>query len=369
MNRMDFTSLFYDQVRSREGLLAGLESLLGTERLVLTLVPYGSDYPPAECFTSCNGNRSIEVTGEYEGLSVFRLTFHPTKGDRKDDRIEGLFFVYEHPSLSKVFFVATIEPVDFVRRALVPFMEQNRHQIYLTFVKHGTLHKLLQDLRENQNYSDLRVVRASLVSRFAAEKGEAMIPSVSWPGLGLEGAFIYAEEQNGWFRSLTFEALRNSKVLAEGTVSRNGIVKTDGEFRGMYRSLVSPICELISENLRLFSRRGRRENPQLSVRPLIIEFPRDQFSNVEENARFIGSVRKLDNASISVLHGNPYIALSVVDYADGSTFDLWVLNPRELVIVPQLKSTVLGIKRLVSCVFDNYAEGSIREFSSAEATA
>ena len=127
--------------------------------------------------------------------------------------------------------------------------------------------------------------------------------------------------------------------------------------------MVLPICETISENIRLFSKRGRREDPQLNVKPLAIEFDKDQFESVNENANFIEAMRKLDNASVSVIHGNPYVSLSIVDYYDGSTFDLWVLNPRELVIVPQMKSTILSIKRLINSVFDNYAEGTIRDFN------
>ncbi|MFC1929296.1 hypothetical protein ACFLW6_00270, partial [Chloroflexota bacterium] len=58
---------------------------------------------------------------------------------------------------------------------------------------------------------------------------------------------------------------------------------------------------LISENLRLFAKRSRRENPQLDVKPLTIEFQTEQFSGIEENVRFIDAVRKLDNASVSVI--------------------------------------------------------------------
>ena len=180
--------------------------------------------------------------------------------------------------------------------------------------------------------------------------------------MGLEGAFDYTHEQNGWFRSLTFEALRESTAFGKVTVYRNGIVRTDGEFDSVYNSLVLPICQVAHDNLELFSKRSRRENLDLNVRPLAIEFEGDQIENTEENVKFIEAIRKLGNASVSVIHGNPYISLSVVDYVDGSTFDVWVLNPREVVIIPQLKSTIAGIKRLVSCVFDNYSEGIIRDF-------
>jgi hypothetical protein len=362
MTRMDFTAMFYNQVRDRDSFLSGLSSLLGTEVHPLTIVPYASEQPPIACFKTIGGNRSIKQLAVFDGVTLFELIFYPPRTERNREPIKGRFFVCEHQFFPKVFIAFTLDPLDFVRRAFLPLIERNKFQFYLTFIKHDQLHTLLKNFREEHNFSDLRVVRASHSIRFTAEKGAATIPGVSWPRLGLEGAFEYAQEQNGWFRSLTFEALRKSTVFAEVTVYRNGIVRTDGEFDSVYRSLVLPICQVIEDNLELFSRRSRRENPDLNVRPLAVEFERDQFEDTEENAKFIEAIQKLDNASVSVMHSNPYISLSVVDYTDGSTFDVWVLNPREVVIVPQLKSTIAGIKRLVSCVFDNYGEGIVQDF-------
>jgi hypothetical protein len=362
MTRMDFTALFYNQVHDCESLLTGLDSLLSTEVHTLTIVPYASDQSPAKCFKTGDRNRGFDLLSTYEGVELFELVFHPPRAGSDPEAISGRFFVCKHPSFPEVFMVMTIESVDFVQRALLPFIERNRPQFYLTFLRHDDLGSLLKNFRMKHGFSDLRVVRASVISRFAGGVREATIPSVSWPRLGLVGAFEYAREQNGWFRSLTFELLKDSRVFAEATIHRNGIIKTDGEFRSIYNSLILPICHVIHDNVELFAKRSRRENPQLNVRPLTIEFARDQFENIEENAKFIEAMRQLNNASVSVMHGNPYISMAIVDYVDGSTFDLWVLNSSEVVIVPQLKSSIASIKRVISHVFDNYAEGIIRDF-------
>jgi hypothetical protein len=328
----------------------------------LTIVPYATEQPPTKCFETGDRNRDFALLSTYEEVTLFELIFHPPRTGDDAEPIRGRFFVCRHPSFPAVFMAMTIESVDFVQRAFLPFIERNRSQFYLTFLRHDDLGLLLRNFKMQHGFSDLRVVRASVISRFAGGTKEATIPSVSWPRLGLAGAFEYAREQNGWFRSLTFELLKDSRVFAEATIHRNGIVKTDGEFSSVYNSLILPICSVIHDNVELVARRSRRENPQLSARPLTIEFTRDQFENVEENAKFIEAMRQLNNASVSVMHGNPYISLAIVDYVDGSTFDLWVLNSSEVVIVPQLKSSIASIKRVISHVFDNYAEGVIRDF-------
>lgn len=365
MARMDFREIFYNQRYNRDTLLSGLDSVLDTELTQVTIIPYAYENNTNKYFQSYVGSRKFEVIYSNDDVTLFKLTFCPNRTDSDSTPIEGKFFTCRHPFLFNIFLIFTLEPTEFFTRALFPFFEQHKSRFYLTFLRHEYLHQLLTDFKNKRSFTNLTVIRASHVNRFEAGRNETMIPTVSWPpGLNLEAAFTYAQEQNAWFRSLSIEAFRNNQYIVEFTVHRNGVIKTNHNIRGIYENLALPICDLIDENIRLFTKRARRENPQLDVRPLAIQFSANQFKDTEENARFITAVRKMDNASVSVLHGNPYISMSVVDYSDGSTFDLWVLNSDELVIIPQLKSSVPAMKRLISCVFDNYAEGIIRDFKS-----
>jgi len=366
MAQMDFTALFYRQSYDRESLVKALDGLLRTEAHRLTMLPYASEKPPTECFRAYYGNREFSCISSEGGVNLFGLVFHSPGKDYDIPPIKGRFFVYEHPTLPDTYILLTIESQDFMRRALLPFIERSYPRIYLTLISQNRMSSLLHEFKDRCGFTDLKVVRAVLRSRFPGQKPrrETIIPSVSWPNLGLDGAFDYAHEQNGWFKSLTFEALRNSRSFAEITVSRNGITKTNGEFLRVFNDLVSPVCEIVHDNHELFRNRSRRDSVSLEVRPLTINFRRDQLADEEERAKLVEAMRLLDNASMSVVHSNPYLQLSVIDYFDGSTFDLWVLNPRELIIVPQLKGTVSSIRRLVSHVFDNYAEGYIEDFQT-----
>jgi len=362
--RMDFTALFFGASHDREHLVKDLDSLMRTEPHTLSILPYASEKSPIECFEAYDRNRKFSCIGREDGVGLFKLIFESPRIGSEPPVIEGKFFVYEHPELVNTYLVMTIESQDFVRRALLPFIERSYPRILLPIVNHQHMKLLLYGFRDNCGFTDLRVVRAVLRSRFTEQKPrtEAVIPSVSWPNLGLAGAFDFAQEQNGWFQSLTFEALRDSTEHAEITVARNGMVKADGELLKVFDNLVSGICKRAHDNHKLFRMRSRRDNPSLDVKPLTVNFGREQLADEGERDKLIEVMRLLDKTSLSVVHSNPYVQLSVIDYIDGSTFELWVLNPRELIIVPQLKGTVAGIRRLVSHVFDNYAEGSIEDF-------
>jgi hypothetical protein len=361
---MDFKALFYAQSYDRKSIVERLDGLLRTESHILNIIPFASAKPPLDCFGPFDSNRTFSCAYSQNGLTLFNLRFKSPQIRSETPVIEGKFFIYEHPTLPDTYLLISIEAHDFMRRALLPFIERSYPRIFFTFIGHKYMKLLLRQFRDNHNFTDLKVVNTVLRHRFSGQKTrrETFITSVNWHDLGLDGAFDYAQEQNGWFHSITFEALKNYSICAEITLARNGIIKTNGQFLAVFNSLVSPIVKTVHDNYELFKMRGRRDNPSLDVRPLTINFGRDQLVDKEERDRLVDTMRLLERVSLSVIHYNPYLQLSLIDYRDGSTFDLWVLNPRELIIVPQLKGTVSAIRRLVSHVFDNYAEGQVEDF-------
>lgn len=146
-------------------------------------------------------------------------------------------------------------------------------------------------------------------------------------------------------------------------MTRDGVIRCDYLYEQVFHSFVAPVCKIHHENFNLFAHRARRDNSTLAARPLVITFDEGQFDDVSENQKFIRALRLMRTASQSVLHGNPYIHVSTIDYIDGSAFDLWVVDSRELVLVPQMYASIGAIKRLVNHIFDTYAEGEVQEYT------
>jgi len=51
-----------------------------------------------------------------------------------------------------------------------------------------------------------------------------------------------------------------------------------------------------------------------------------------------------------------------VDYADGSSYDLWVTSPGAILVVPK-KSTTDSIERVCNYICDEFQEGDVQEIS------
>lgn len=66
-----------------------------------------------------------------------------------------------------------------------------------------------------------------------------------------------------------------------------------------------------------------------------------------------------------MLHSNPYFHAVMLDYRDGSTYEVLVLSDSGLTVIPQGRATVRSLQRLCSHVFAGFREGDLREASDA----
>jgi hypothetical protein len=362
---LDFAQPFYAARHDRHEIVSDIDALLSTERGALTVraIPFSSDFPPQQVLLDRNTSaRWVNLQEKYDSVELYELTC-ASRSDGKPSARSGRFFVYWNEQFPNVYVAISLEPSWFYREGLRPLLQSLHPRLVVGFIPNARLLRLVTEFRDKCGFTDLVITRASQRLRLPEEeKHKRDMSAVTWPHRSVEGAFSWVHENNGWFQSIQFEARRNSRVAAKVTVTRDGLVKTDCLFTKVFQSFVLPVCRIHFENRSLFSKRGRRENDRLAAKPLTIEFGSDQFGDVAENAKFIQAMKRLKTASVSVLHGNPHIQLSVIDYFDGSTFDVWVLSPERVVLVPQLKATVGAIKRIVKHVFDTYSEGEVRDF-------
>lgn len=363
MKTFDFLQAFYRSKHSEDDLLHDLEGVLSSKAASVRLIPFGCELETVEWLGQrARGRRRASFINGQARLSEFRLDYTFQRGN-ENLSMSGRFFILQHPEFPKVFVALTIEPGEFFDKALMPFLEGNYPRVMLTFITHKKLKRLIEEFKARGGYSDLIITKASQRLRWQEDSHvEHAMPVVTWPQMSLDQAFDWVHQNNGWFQSLQFKVKESGKDLATVAVTRQGIVRTNGLLSRVYEGFTLPACKTIHENVTLFSRRARLARPDLSSSPLVVKFEPNQFSEVEENKRLIQAMRNLRTASISVLHGNPYVHLSILDYNDGSTFDLWVLDDCRIILVPQMKASVAGIKRLVNHIFDNYAEGSLSSY-------
>lgn len=365
MKQFDFVKAFYKGSHNRDTFVADVDALVGSDprNMRVTSVPFSASLQPATTFPGITSKaRKVRLVTSYEGAQLYELRYSYKLGTAEQTE-RGRFVVYEHPVYPNVFVAVTFEGGRFVQKGMMPFLRGQFPHLVVGFVPHKRLKRLLAAFRADHGFSELIVTRATQRLRLPEEGVHRRImPVMTWPDMALDEAFDWLAEHNGWFKSVRFDAKRDGHTVTRVSLTRDGVISCDYLYNQVFQSFVMPVCKIQHENYNLFSNRARRDNPTFAARPLTIAFDEGQFDDVSENQKLILALRAMRTASISVLHGNPYVHVSAVDYLDGSTFDVWVVDSRELVLVPQMYASVGSIKRLVNHIFDTYAEGEVREY-------
>ncbi len=160
--------------------------------------------------------------------------------------------------------------------------------------------------------------------------------------------FNEALENSQWFSSLKFAIQKKNRKtgkfsrVAMGKISKFGEISCDNYFEQIEEGFTSVLEGFASERLELYQCSGISERIQTNT-PLDIEYSTNVFDDVEEIRRFGRMMKGYPDSSIALFHGNPYYHASIADFSDGSSFDLWVLSPKRVLISPQAKSSPRSI--------------------------
>lgn len=190
----------------------------------------------------------------------------------------------------------------------------------------------------------------------------------SWKRQTIDEAFEEARERNEWFSSIKFSIYLknrrgNGKKVADCRIFKDGEIYYSGLNSYVEQFLIESLTGFVDERLQKFQKKGIRErNYQPSI-PLEILFDYNKFDDIEEIRRFGSVLTKYPNSTIAIYHSNPYYHANLADFDDGSSFDIWILSSKRVIIKPQLKASPQAFERLISFISSEYGEGEICDYS------
>lgn len=173
-----------------------------------------------------------------------------------------------------------------------------------------------------------------------------------------------------WVQSIKFTALRvhrekgtiSSEYVYSGIVSRDCFFSCMGTFQPFIQTII-PLATKFATTRVEYLRKRAESAPDLKPEPIVIKFTEDLFSDPSKNKQYIDAIAELESCSISEYHTNPYIHISLLDYLDGSSYDLWVTSSDRLVIIPQFSASTASMARLVNHVYERIHEGEVEEYA------
>lgn len=169
--------------------------------------------------------------------------------------------------------------------------------------------------------------------------------------------FNDAENQGKFVDKVDFSITGN--FVTRGFIGRNGVAKfVAGDTQFFLRSILIPVAQRASGKHEVFRNSSRAPGAR-DVSPIEIQFGEAIFANREDNLKFIFSLDKMARSGIAVMHQNPYVHVSLIDFFDGSSFDIFATSRKALTIIPQVEASPFSLNRLCNHIFENFREGSI----------
>lgn len=296
--------------------------------------------------------------------NVFFMSSNVGRDDRK---ISGTFALLPTP-FENIFRLTSISYSPFWEEIVKRFVKRLYPDAMPVFFKQAEIKKALMSLEFSLG-KDFRIRVSEATTKEEKVSRRRYDTERRWTNLSIADVFNLAAARSQWFVAIRFlieKRVRPDKEIyrrvAAGRISNFGEVKFDRLYKE-FVSNVNPILESsAAARLNFLDGRGLRERNYEPSKPIEITYASDVFATVEEVRRFGAVMQKYPNATKAVLHANPYYHSNIADFLDGSSFEVWIVSPRNIVLIPQAKASEQAFERMISYIFSEFKEGEINGY-------
>ena len=322
-------------------------------------------------------NYAVEYLEENSNLITLKLT--KTIKHIEEYNISGYLNLVKIAN-SNISLPISYDSLKFVKQVMLKYFNHFYSNVSRLYVSSNQVKQILDKLKESTSGEIVtdRVVSYSRINnkpQIIIDKQDKLLEiqkvkegfkkrtkesDLRWTDEDYSKSFKRAAENDQWIDKITFSVRKENSELFFGSLSRDGLFKCNRNLKLFFSTILDTVSKIGNEKVKLFKQRSRLENNGV-IKPLTIEFSGNIFKDVEQNHKLVKVLSEFPKSSYTVYHGNPYLHASLVDYCDGSSYDLWVLSEDRMIIVPQLKASFSSISRFCEHIFRRFREGNIKE--------
>jgi hypothetical protein len=262
----------------------------------------------------------------------------------------------------------TADSSEFVRDLLIPLLDHCNPRLFLPSVTSKSLAKVVLSASKQAGVRDFEVTDLGVRSQTENKRGRRLRSERIWTEEPVETMLATVRERGQWLQSLSFHCNTTEggkSGFCTGHISRRCIFRIQGDFQWFERNILVPTTGEAVQTMRLYAHRARDETPDNAPRPIVIEYSEPLFRDRAQHKRLVHCLNRFPKANLSVIHGNPYFHASIVDFTDGSSYEIWVLSETRIILTPQFRATSSSIGRLCDHILSRFEEGEVKDFQQA----
>ena len=245
----------------------------------------------------------------------------------------------------------------------IPFIYKHSTNISNLFLTNGDMKSILDSI-ESQGYN-VDVKYGSTKSR---EHATGAPESGTMSTTKSIATFFAALDKEGkaaitvrYTANPNIPGKHGARTELRGTITRECRFSASGNADVLFKTIIPKALILPRERNRCIEESAKSAGSD-AVEPAVIVFDKKIFKDKSRNRRYVDMIAKMADSSISEYHVNPHIHLSLVDYTDGSSYDIWVVTSDKLVIIPQIRASGASLKRLINHIFKHMGEGNVKKY-------
>ena len=298
------------------------------------------------------------ITGGHR-QDIFTLTVNR---DTLEGRIEEKALVLRFGQ-SQIYLLINDYVTGRTNEVLLPFLNAFYPDIARIYYSSFELYHILRRLQDKMEGTSIVLHRSTEVE--GVGKGRRTT-SVSYMSKPFEAIFKSVFDRKVWINNVLFSVQDwNKSLVFKGYLSKNGRFRCSRSFRTFYEDVIMLAANMAEEKRNAFTGRNRTKD-HLTPQILQVSYDEEIFDR-ELTSRFSEILTLLPSSAYSILHKNPYFHAALLDRLDGSSYDLWIVTPNAIHIVPQLRASVASLSRLVHYIFENFREGDIEGYVRSSA--
>ena len=266
--------------------------------------------------------------------------------------LEGEFGIYHLED--NLWLAFTSGDPDFFKTGLLRFIDSYRPDISRISLSSRDLGIILNEM-EQKIEGDIFIKKAILYSH--REEGEIKFRKPR--NMSLDNLFAIAGSEDCIVDKLEYVVSSKTMGQLQSFITREGIAYYMGGTIRMFSHFFLKIySEAANGRLKLLSERQSKTIAS-EMHPIDIIFDSDVFQSTEDNTLLASALSNIPRSGIAVLHKNPYFHAKILDFLDGSTFNVFVNDMRRITVVPGTRSSSSALMRLCEQVFRDFHEGRI----------
>ena len=299
-------------------------------------------------------NSSVKITehSDHYQIDVNR------KIKRSGRRVKGSFAFFSHDG-TNVWTAITGHDTDFFKRGLNWLIRECNPQIYEFYATSRDLESVLDIFAESIN-NKTEIIVTQAVAYSHRNQAEISYKTRPYPAV-----FRKAREGGNYIDSLNFEGSTDEETILEASLNRDGTTKLQGgKVEMSFNYLLEQYISYGDEKANLFTGKERRQDTG-DVQEIEIRFEHPVFQSVQDNEDLIKALADLSRSSVTVYHKNPYAHVSVLDFNDGSSCDVFVTDPETVSIVPSYRGSTNFLMRISDKLYRELDESTIHYIEEA----